>query len=268
MTFASRVVFVLLLMALCHTAVAADIRLATTTSTANSGLLKALLPQFEAGYGGKVRVIAVGTGKALKLGENGDVDVVLVHSRPDEDKFVAAGHGINRRDVMHNDFVLVGPAGDPAGIRGMKDVIAAFGRIAAARAKFVSRGDESGTDKMEQSYWRAAGLNPKGAAWHVSAGLGMGAVLTMAGEMQGYTLSDRATYGAYMGKTGLGILLSGDPKMFNPYGVIAVNPKRIPDVNYHGAMAFIDWLVSAKGRQAIAAFRVNGEQLFFPDSPQ
>lgn len=244
---------------------AQDIRLATTTSTDNSGLLKYLLPRFETQYGGKVHVIAVGTGKALKLGENGDVDVVLVHARPDEDRFVAAGHGVNRRDVMHNDFILVGPKSDPAGIRGMKDVVAAFGKISAGGARFVSRGDDSGTDKMEKSYWKSAAIEPKGRPWFVSAGLGMGEVLTMAAEMQGYTLSDRATYGAYRAKTGLEILVEGDSRMFNPYGVIAVNPKKYPDLNYRGAMAFIEWLTSDEGRRLIAAFKVNGEQLFFPD---
>lgn len=245
---------------------AQDLRLATTTSTDNSGLLKYLLPRFEAQYGGKVHVIAVGTGKALKLGENGDVDVVLVHARPDEDRFVAAGHGVNRRDVMHNDFILVGPGEDPARVRGVKDVVAAFEKIAAGGARFVSRGDDSGTDKMEKSYWKSAALDPKGQAWFISAGLGMGEVLTMAAEMRGYALSDRATYGAYRAKTGLEILVEGDSRMFNPYGVIAVNPKKYPDINYQGATAFIEWLTSAEGQRMIAAFRVNGEQLFFPDA--
>ncbi|MBI2310957.1 MAG: extracellular solute-binding protein [Betaproteobacteria bacterium] len=245
---------------------AQDIRLATTTSTDNSGLLKYLLPQFEAKHGAKVRVIAVGTGKALKLGENGDVDVVLVHARPDEVRFVAAGHGVDRRDVMYNDFILVGPKSDPAGLRGVTEVVAAFRRLGDGGARFVSRGDDSGTDKMEKSYWKAAGVDPKGRPWFVSAGLGMGEVLTMAGEMQGYTLSDRATYGAYRAKTGLEILVQGDPRMFNPYGVIAVNPKKYPDINYRGAMAFIDWLTSEEGQKLIAGFRVHGEQLFFPDA--
>lgn len=245
---------------------AKDIRLATTTSTDNSGLLKYLLPRFEAQYGEKVHVIAVGTGKALRLGENGDVDVVLVHARPDEERFVAAGHGVNRRDVMHNDFILVGSKEDPAQVRGMQDVVAAFGKISAGGARFISRGDDSGTDKMEKSYWKSAAIEPKGQAWFISAGLGMGEVLTMAAEMQGYTLSDRATYGAYRAKTGLEILVQGDSRMFNPYGVIAVNPKKYPDLNYQGAMALIEWLTSEEGQRMIAAFKVNGEQLFFPDA--
>ena len=245
------------------TVTARDLRLATTTSTENSGLLRVILPQFEARLGGKVHVISVGTGKALKLGENGDVDVVLVHAREAEDAFVAAGHGVERRDVMYNDFIVVGPPADPAGVRGGKDVLEAFRRIAAGKARFISRGDDSGTDKMEKGYWQQIGVTPKGAPWHVSAGLGMGEVLTMAGEMQAYTLSDRATFAAYKTKTGLEISVQGDTRMFNPYGIIAVSPKKYPDINYAGAMALIDWMTGPEGRAAIAGFKPNGEQLFF-----
>jgi tungstate transport system substrate-binding protein len=260
-----------LLLALClaltgAVASAADpgkLRLATTTSTDNSGLLKAILPLFEAGSGLKVHVISVGTGKAMKLGENGDVDVLLVHSRPDEDRFVAAGYGVERRDVMYNDFVLVGPPSDPAKVRGMRDVIAAFRRIADARATFVSRGDDSGTEKMEKSYWQAAGSRPQGARY-LSAGQGMGEVLVMSGNQRGYTLSDRATFGAYRTRVDLDVLVEGDARMFNPYGVIAVNPARYPDVNFGGAMQFIEWITGPEGRRAIAGFKVNGQQLFFP----
>ena len=244
---------------------ARDIRLSTTTSTENSGLLKALLPVFEKKHGVKVHVISVGTGKALELGKNGDVDVVLVHARPSEDKFVADGHGVNRRDVMYNDFILVGSQEDPLGLRGSRDVVGAFLKMGEGRAKFISRGDNSGTDQMEKSYWKAAGVAPKGA-WFVSAGLGMGEVLTMAGEMKAYTLSDRATYGAYRAKTGLDILVQGDPKMFNPYGIIAVNPKKYPDINFDGAMKLIEWITSKVGQNLIAGFKVNGEQLFFPSA--
>jgi len=244
---------------------AADLRLATTTSTENSGLLNAILPLFEAKYDTKVRVISVGSGKAMKLGENGDVDVVLVHSRADEEKFVASGFGVNRRDVMYNDFIIVGPKADPAGIRG-GDVLTAFKRLAAAGSRFVSRGDDSGTHKMEQSYWKAAGVEPAAMPGYVSAGLGMGEVLMMAAEMRRYTLTDRATFAAYRAKTGLEMLVSGDPKLFNPYGVIAVNPARDPGVNHAGAMQFIEWLTSSEGQAAIAAFRVDGEQLFFPNA--
>jgi tungstate transport system substrate-binding protein len=242
---------------------ARDIRMATTTSTDNSGLLKVLLPKYEARCGCKVRVISVGTGKAMELGKNGDVDVVLVHARPAEDRFVAEGHGVNRRDVMYNDFILVGPQSDPAGIRKHKSIIDAFRQLGEGRGRFISRGDNSGTDQMEKSYWKEAGVKP-GGGWFVSAGLGMGEVLTMAGEMQGYTLSDRATYGAYRAKTGLDIVLAGDPKMFNPYGIIAVNPKKYPAINYDGAMDLIEWITSPEGQKLIAVFKADGEQLFFP----
>lgn len=241
------------------------LRLATTTSTANSGLLDYLLPKFEAKCGCKVHVIAVGTGKALKLGEDGNVDVVLVHARPAEDAFVAAGHGVDRKDVMYNDFVLIGPNNDPARIKGEKDVLAAMKKIADAKWKFISRGDDSGTDQMEKGYWKALGMKPEGK-WYVSAGQGMGEVLMMAGEMRAYTLSDRGTYFSYRDKIGLPILMQGDPRMFNPYGVIAVNPKKYPDVNYKGATEFIDWLTSAEGQKLIADFKVGGEQLFTPSA--
>jgi tungstate transport system substrate-binding protein len=239
------------------------LRLATTTSTENSGLLRAILPQFEAASGLKVHVIAVGTGKAMKLGENGDVDVLLVHSRPDEDRFVAQGFGVGRADVMYNDFVIVGPRNDPAGIRGKRDVVDAMRRIFDAKVTFVSRGDDSGTDKMEKRYWDLLGSRPEGRQY-LSAGQGMGEVLTIAGNLSAYTLTDRATFAAYRARTGLELLVEGDPRMFNPYGVIAVNPLRYPGVNSRGARQFIDWITGAEGRAAIAAFRVNGEQLFFP----
>src|SRR5258706_4379868 len=199
------------------------LRLATTTSTENSGLLREIIPKFERASGLKVHVISVGTGKAMKLGENGDVDVILVHSRPDEDLFVAQGYGVNRRDVMYNDFIVVGPRDDPAKIHGMKDAIGAFRRIYEVSAPFVSRGDDSGTDKMEKSFWKELGVRPVGRQY-VSAGQGMGEVLTMAGNLRGYTLTDRATYTAYRSRIDLQILVEGDRRLFNPYGVIAVNP--------------------------------------------
>jgi tungstate transport system substrate-binding protein len=238
------------------------IKLSTTTSTENSGLLKFLLPAFEAKTNSKVQVIAVGSGKALELAKNGDVDVTLVHARPAEDKFVAAGYGVNRRDVMYNDFILVGPQQDPAHISGGRDVIQALRKIAASNAKFISRGDNSGTDLMEKSYWKEAGMQPSASAY-ISAGMGMGEVLSMAAEMQAYTLTDRATYIAYRAKTGLLVAVEGDPKMFNPYGIIAVNPARYKDINYKGAMQLIDWITSAEGQGRIAQFRVDGQQLFF-----
>lgn len=241
------------------------LRLSTTTSTENSGLLKHLLPAFEAKTGIKVKVISVGTGKALELGKNGDVDVTLVHARTLEDKFVQEGWGIDRRDVMYNDFLVVGPQADPAKLKGSKDVIAAFGKIAASGARFISRGDNSGTDVMEKGYWQAAGTKPAGASY-VSAGLGMGEVLNMAAEMRAYTLTDRATYGAYKAKTGLAVLVEGDKRMFNPYGIIAVNPARHPGVNYRGAQQLIEWITSAEAQARIAAFKPDGEQLFFPSA--
>ncbi|RJF97097.1 substrate-binding domain-containing protein [Noviherbaspirillum saxi] len=241
------------------------LKLSTTTSTDNSGLLKFLLPPFEAQSGLKVQVISVGTGKALELAKNGDVDVTLVHARPSEDKFVAEGHGVNRRNVMYNDFIIVGPAADPAGIKGEKNLIAALKRIVDTKARFISRGDNSGTDQMERAYWKDVGAKPAGNAY-VSAGLGMGEVLTMAAELQAYTLTDRATYVAYQAKTGLAIAVEGDAKMFNPYGIIAVNPAKYKDINYKGAMQLIDWITSEAGQQRIAAFRVDGKQLFFPSA--
>ena len=241
------------------------LRLSTTTSTENSGLLKYLLPTFEAKTGMKVSVISVGTGKALELGKNGDVDVTLVHARQLEDKFVAEGWGVDRRDVMYNDFIVVGPANDPAGIKGSKDVIAAFRKIASSGNRFISRGDNSGTDVMEKGYWQQAGTKPAGASY-VSAGLGMGEVLNMAAEMRAYTLTDRATYGAYKARTGLAILVEGDKRMYNPYGIIAVNPAKHKGVNYKGARQLIDWMTSKEGQDRIAAFKPDGEQLFFPSA--
>ena len=260
---------VVLATGLVFSATAADknvVRLATTTSTANTGLLDFLLPKFEAKCACKVHVIAVGTGKALKLGEDGNVDVVLVHARPAEDAFVAAGHGVDRRDVMVNDFVLIGPNNDPARVNGEKDVLAAMKKIADAKWKFVSRGDDSGTDQMEKSYWKTLDLQPAGQRWYYSAGQGMGEVLMMAGEMRGYTLTDRGTYIAYRDKIGLPILMQGDARMFNPYGIIAVNPKKYPGSNFKGAKDMIDWMTSAEGQKLIAEFKVGGEQLFFPSA--
>lgn len=241
------------------------LKLSTTTSTENSGLLKALLPTFEAKHQVRVDVISVGTGKALELAKNGDVDVTLVHARASEDKFVAEGHGVNRRDVMYNDFIIVGPVADPAGIKGTKDVLAAMKKIVDSKAKFISRGDNSGTDQMEKNYWKQVGSRPAGSAY-VSAGLGMGEVLTMAAELQAYALTDRATYGAYRAKTGLAVVTEGDPKMFNPYGIIAVNPAKYKDINYKGAMQLIDWMTSDEGQKKIADFKVDGQQLFFPSA--
>lgn len=241
------------------------IKLSTTTSTESSGLLPYILPDFEAKTNSKVHVISVGTGKALELAKNGDVDVTLVHARSLEDKFVAEGHGVDRRDVMYNDFIIVGPTSDPARIKGSADVLAAMKKIVDSKAKFISRGDNSGTDVMEKKYWKEVGSQPEGSAY-VSAGLGMGEVLTMAAELQAYTLSDRATYGAYRAKTGLVVAVQGDKKMFNPYGVIATNPAKYPGINYKGAKQLIDYLTSPEGQKKIASYKIEGEQLFFPSA--
>lgn len=238
------------------------LRMSTTTSTENSGLLAVLLPPFENKYGCKVDVIAVGTGKSLKLGETGDVDVVFVHARILEDKFVADGFGVNRRDVMYNDFVVLGPPDDPAGVRRTKNASDAFARIAATQARFASRGDESGTHQKEKEIWKAAGIVPKGK-WHMEAGQGMGEVIQMATQLRGYTLADRGTYIAYRKTTDLVVLRQGDKGLWNPYGIIAVNPAKHPHVNHRLAMKFIDFVTGEEGRRIISGFKVNGEQLFF-----
>jgi len=242
--------------------------LATTTSTADSGLLDVILPLFEEEYGIDVDVVAVGTGQSLKLGEDGNADVVLVHARAAEDKFMADGHGVRREDVMYNDFIIVGPAADPAGIAGGTDAAAAFAQIANAQAPFVSRGDDSGTHVKEKAIWSAAGIEPAGD-WYISAGQGMGAVLTMANEQQAYTLSDRATYLARtLEGTDLVILVEGDPILFNPYGVIAVNPEKNPEIKGDVANQFIDWLISLPTQEVISQYGVEefGSPLFVPDS--
>lgn len=243
------------------------IRLATTTSTESSGLLRHLLPAFERASGYRVHVIAVGTGKALRMGRDGDVDVVMVHARPDEERFVAAGYGVRRRDLMYNDFVLVGPRQDPAGVRRARSAAAALARIAEQGATFTSRGDSSGTHKKELELWQASGIVPKGR-WYRAVGQGMEQTLQIAAEMQAYTLTDRATWIALRDKLDLALLREGDPGLFNPYGIIAVNPKRYPDLNYRGAMALIDWLTSADGQRRIAAFQMSGQSLFFPAAEQ
>jgi tungstate transport system substrate-binding protein len=242
--------------------------LATTTSTADAGLLDFILPTFEEQFKVKVDVIAVGTGQALQLGRDGNADVLLVHARSSEDEFMAAGDGVRREDVMYNDFVLAGPESDPAGIAGLTEAGKAFAQIADAQAPFVSRGDESGTHSKEKSVWAAVGIEPAGD-WYISAGQGMGAVLTMADEQQAYTLSDRATYLALtLEGTELKILVEGDPILFNPYGVIAVNPDKGPQIKNDLANTFIDWLTSVPTQELIGTFGVDkfGAPLFTPDS--
>ncbi len=242
---------------------AQPLRLATTTSTENSGLLGYLLPAFEKHSGLAVHVIAVGTGQALRIARAGDVDVVMVHARPAEQRFVAEGHGVHRREIMYNDFVVVGPGNDPAKITGTDGVVKALQRIAASGSRFLSRGDDSGTHKKELALWETAGVKP-GGNWYLESGLGMGEVLQMASELDAYTLTDRGTWLAYRGHLELALLLQDDPPLFNPYGVIAVNPQRHPHVNYAGATALIDWLASTQGQEMIARYTVDGQALFHP----
>jgi len=244
-----------------------SIIVASTTSTQNSGLFGWLLPQFTATTGIEVQVVAVGTGQAIRIATNGDADLLLVHHEASERKFVADGLGLARHPIMHNDFVLVGPGADPAGIRGMNDIVMALRRISADEQLFVSRGDDSGTHKKELELWGAAGLDPRPAsgAWYREAGSGMGATLNIASAMGGYTLSDRASWVSFGNKGDFEILLEGDPPLNNPYTAIVVNPERHPHVRVDEAQALVDWLTSARGQAAIAAFRVGGQQLFFPD---
>lgn len=251
-------------------AIAGDryIVVASTTSTQNSGLLDRILPIFTKKTGIEVRVVAVGTGQALRLARNGDADVLLVHHRPSEEKFVAEGYGVKRFDVMYNDFVIVGPHSDPAGIKGMGNAIKALRRIAATKAVFLSRGDDSGTNKKEIELWRAADINVKAASgrWYRETGSGMGATLNAAAGMGAYLLTDRGTWLSFKNKRDLAILSQGDPKLMNPYGVILVNPVKFPHVRRADGQAFIDWLISPEGQSAINAYRIDGHQLFFGDA--
>lgn len=243
------------------------VRMATTTSTENSGLLAWLLPKFEKETGIRVDVIAVGSGKAMELGRTGDVDVILAHSREDEERFLREGFGRYRRDVMYNDFVVVGPRSDPAGVRNTRKTVEAFQAIAAAGSAFVSRGDESGTHKAERKFWKSAGVTP-GGRWYAEAGQAMGAVLIMASNQQAYTLTDRATYLKMRPKVELEILLEGDPTLFNLYGVIPVALGRFGRPEKPEAEVLARWLVSPAGQKAIADFGVAeyGRPLFFPNA--
>lgn len=242
--------------------------LQSTTSTRNSGLFDHILPLFEEKTGVRVRVVAVGTGQALGNARNGDGDAVLVHARDAELAFVREGWGVLRCDVMYNDFVIVGPKDDPAGIAGLRDAPQALRRIAAAGALFVSRGDDSGTHRKELALWREAGVDPAGASgtWYREAGAGMGATLNIAAAIGGYTLTDRATWLAFRNRRDLVILAEGDFRLRNPYGVTIVNPRRHANVRFAEAKAFRDWLVSEEGQAAIASFRLAGQQLFFPNA--
>ncbi|MCK5623821.1 MAG: extracellular solute-binding protein [Alphaproteobacteria bacterium] len=240
----------------------------STTSTQNSGLLDYILPKFTEKTGIEVRVVAVGTGQAIKNAMNGDGDVLLVHARAAEEKFVAGGFGVKRHDLMYNDFVIVGPAADPAKVGGMKDPLAALHKIAATQAVFASRGDDSGTHKKELSLWKGAGLDVASASggWYRETGSGMGATLNIAVGMGAYVMTDRATWIAFRNKGGLEVLVEGDEALFNQYGVTMVNPAKLRYPKTERSQAFVDWLLSDEGQAAIASYNVGGQQLFFPNA--
>ena len=248
-------------------AVAEDpfITVASTTSTEQSGLFGHILPLFQEASGIEVRVVAQGTGQALETGRRGDADVVFVHSRPAEDAFVAEGYGVERLDVMYNDFVIVGPGDDPAGIAGGADAVAAFDAIAAAGAIFASRGDDSGTHQAELRLWAEAGITPSGD-WYRELGSGMGPTLNTSAQLPAYTLADRGTWLSFENRGPLEVVVEGDARLFNPYGVILVNPERHGHVKAEAGQTFIDWLISADGQAAIASYTIGGEQLFFPNA--
>jgi tungstate transport system substrate-binding protein len=240
----------------------------STTSTRDSGLLEHILPIFTKKTGIEVRVVAVGTGHALKNAENGDGDVVLVHSKPDEEKFVADGWGVKRQDVMYNDFIIVGPSSDPAKIGGLKDAVQAFKQIAETKSPFASRADESGTHKAELRLWEEGGIDAKASSgtWYLETGSGMGATLNTAVGKSAYALADRGTWLSFGNKDDFKILVEGDPKLVNQYGVILVNPAKHPNVKAMQGQTFIDWLVGPEGQAAIASYKIDGQQLFFPNA--
>jgi tungstate transport system substrate-binding protein len=245
-----------------------SIVVASTTSTEQSGLFGHILPEFTKKTGIAVKVVALGTGQALDTGRRGDADVVFVHDRVAEDKFVAEGFGVERRDVMYNDFVLIGPKADPAKVAGGKDVAAALKKIADAQAPFVSRGDKSGTHAAELRYFKDAGVDPTTGrgGWYRETGSGMGPALNTASSMNAYILADRGTWLSFKNRGDLAIVVEGDQKLFNPYGVMLVNPAKHPHVKKAEGMAFIDWIVSPEGQASIAGYKVGGEQLFFPSA--
>jgi tungstate transport system substrate-binding protein len=244
------------------------ITVASTTSTEQSGLFRHLLPEFQKKTGIQVRVVALGTGQALDMGRRGDADVVFVHAQPLEEKFVAEGHGVRRFAVMYNDFVLVGPKSDPAKVGGTKDIVAALKQIKAAQAPFVSRGDRSGTHFAELQLWKAAGVDiaKEKGPWYRDTGSGMGPTLNTAAAMNGYALSDRGTWLSFKNRADLVVSVEGDRRLFNQYGVILVNPAKHAHVKRETGQAFIDWLVSREGQEAIAGYKINGQQLFFPNA--
>jgi len=245
-----------------------SIILATTTSTQDSGLLDVLIPVFEKKTGYFVKTIAVGSGQAMAMGQKGEADVLLVHSPAAEKKFMEEGHGINRWIVMHNDFIVVGPPNDSAGIKGLRSASEAFQKMASAGSLFISRGDNSGTHAKEKGVWKQTGMSPEGQKWYQQTGLGMGQTLNVAAEKKGYTLADRGTYLALKKNLGLDILVEGDPILLNVYHVIQVNPAKWPKVNAGGAKAFADFMVSKKVQKIIKTFGVDkfGSPLFFPDA--
>ena len=244
-----------------------SIVVSSTTSTEQSGLFSFILPIFKMKSGIDVKVVAVGTGQALDIGRRGDADVVFVHDKPAEEKFVSEGFATQRNEVMYNDFVLIGPKSDPAKIAGGKDIQAAFKKIAGSQAPFVSRGDKSGTHAAELRYWKDAGISPtSGSSWYKETGSGMGPALNTASAMNGYILSDRATWLTFKNRGDLTILIQGDPKLFNQYGVMLVNPAKFPNVKKAEGQAFIDWILSKNGQDVIASYQVGGEQLFFPNA--
>lgn len=257
---------------LCCTTLVAEaaerfITVASTTSTEQSGLFGYLLPKFTEKTGIEVRVVAVGTGQAVKLAEKGDADVLFVHHQPSEEKFVADGYGVQRFPVMYNDFIVVGPDSDPAGIKGGHDAVAAFTTIAARQAPFASRGDDSGTHKAELALWKAAGVDVKAASgtWYRETGSGMGPTLNTAAGLPAYALTDRGTWLSFKNRGPLVIAVEGDKKLFNQYGIILVSPAKFPHVKQADGQAFIDWVISPEGQQAIAGYKIGGEQLFFPN---
>jgi len=264
----SRMILTSLVLQAGFTAAQADesIVLASTTSTEQSGLFGHILPLFEQTTGIKVKVVALGTGQALDTARRGDADVVLVHDRPAEDKFVAEGFGVERRDVMYNDFVLVGPKADPAKAREAKGAADALKAIAARSTPFISRGDKSGTHAAELRFWKAAGVDPKAWSGYKESGSGMGPTLNMTASLGGYTLADRGTWLSFKNRQDLEILFAGDPALFNPYGVMLVNPARHPTVKQAAAMQFIEWISGPAGQAAIADYRIGGEPLFFPNA--
>jgi tungstate transport system substrate-binding protein len=244
------------------------ITVASTTSTEQSGLFKHLLPIFEKKTGTQVRVVALGTGQALDLARRGDADVVFVHARPLEEKFVAEGHGVQRFEVMYNDFVLVGPKSDPAKVGGTRDIVAALQKIKAAQAPFTSRGDKSGTHFAEVELWKAAGtdISKEKGPWYRETGSGMGPTLNTASGMNAYALTDRGTWLSFKNRGDLVIAVEGDQRLFNQYGVMLVNPAKHPQVKKAPGQAFVDWMISAEGQEAIAEYKIDGEQLFFPNA--